>query len=99
MQEKIVKERMNMQRISDVVTDAWRGRLSREAHLRGCCEPKTLVALRYFPYLSPAAAKRCLRRTIQGDSELCNRLAATGYRKYAHCFTPLQVEIIHRYLG
>lgn len=57
------------------------------------------LAMRYFPYSTPAAARAHLTAWIQGCPELKKKLEATGYRSRQKDLTPLQYGTIIDYLG
>lgn len=57
------------------------------------------LAREYFPGVTPATARRLLHRELQHNTRLWAELQATGYRPSQKRFTPLQVQIIFRYLG
>lgn len=59
---------------------------------------KELASL-YFPNSTPQSASVQLQRWINRNDSLKNELIRAGYMKGQHCYTPLQVELIFRYLG
>ena len=54
---------------------------------------KTELALLYMPYASADVARRHLNKCIRRNLE------ATGWAFWIHWLTPLQVELIEKYLG
>ncbi|WP_321481172.1 DUF4248 domain-containing protein [uncultured Bacteroides sp.] len=53
----------------------------------------------YMPNVQLATARRTLHRWIARNAALQSELAATGYSIRAAILTPVQVELIFRYLG
>ncbi len=62
-------------------------------------EYKTDIAQKYFPWVSERVAMRMLNHEIRATRGLLDALTAAGYTPSAHRLTPLQVEILYRYLG
>ena len=60
---------------------------------------KTVLALLYMPYASADVARRHLNKCIRRNRELLEALEATGWAFWIHWLTPLQVELIEKYLG
>ena len=60
---------------------------------------KFALATAYFPASSTDAAIRRLRRWIEGNDELYNRLTHTGYHPRQRHFTSRQTALIFEYLG
>ena len=60
---------------------------------------KTELALLYMPYASADVARRHLNKCIRRNRELLEALEATGWAFWIHWLTPLQVELIEKYLG
>ena len=57
------------------------------------------LALGYFPEDMPEVAVRKLRKEIAGYPELFNALSEANYKSRKQIVTPLQKEIISKYLG
>ena len=57
------------------------------------------IALLYMPYASADVARRHLNKCIRRNRELLEALEATGWAFWIHWLTPLQVELIEKYLG
>lgn len=60
---------------------------------------KTELALLYMTYASADVARRHLNKCIRRNRELLEALEATGWAFWIHWLTPLQVELIEKYLG
>jgi len=52
-----------------------------------------------MPYASADVARRHLNKCIRRNRELLEALEATGWAFWIHWLTPLQVELIEKYLG
>jgi hypothetical protein len=57
------------------------------------------LALGYFPEDMPEVAVRKLRKEIAGYPELFNALSEANYKSRKQIVTPLQKELIIKYLG
>lgn len=57
------------------------------------------LALGYFPEDMPEVAVRKLRKEITGYPELFNALSEANYKSRKQIVTPLQKELIIKYLG
>jgi hypothetical protein len=57
------------------------------------------LALGYFPEDKPEVAVRKLRKEIAGYPELFNALSEANYKSRKQIVTPLQKELIIKYLG
>lgn len=57
------------------------------------------LALGYFPEDMPELAVRKLRKEIAGYPELFNALSEANYKSRKQIVTPLQKELIIKYLG
>ena len=57
------------------------------------------LAMAYAPDLSPEAAVNRLAQWFRLNRQLTEELRQTGYRPRQQVFTPMQVEVIFRYLG
>ncbi|MBQ0159428.1 MAG: DUF4248 domain-containing protein [Bacteroidales bacterium] len=57
------------------------------------------LAQAYFPDVSPASAARLLNRELHHNPDLWQSLLDANYSPSQKRFTPLQVQIIYRYLG
>jgi hypothetical protein len=60
---------------------------------------KNELAQAYAPDIAPASARNRLAHWIRHNSALHRALLEAGYHPAQQIFTPLQVEIIFRYLG
>lgn len=60
---------------------------------------KEELARLYNPEKCITPALLCLYRWMRMNRKLMEELAAVGYNKYRHSFTPLEVRIIVKYLG
>jgi len=60
---------------------------------------KFALASAYFPASTTDAAIRRLRRWIDNNTELYNRLVAVGYQPRQRHFTTRQTALIFEYLG
>jgi hypothetical protein len=60
---------------------------------------KSELAQAYAPDIAPASARNRLAAWIRHNRQLDKALRATGYTPEQRVFTPLQVELIFRYLG
>lgn len=60
---------------------------------------KSELAHLYNPGMCYRSAMRTFRQWLLLNKQLCTRLEETGFRPTQHSFTPLQVELIFRYLG
>lgn len=71
----------------------------RPNEITGCVRKQTIASL-YFKELEEKAALNALSRTIREDRDLKEELETKGgYNKFKHIFTPLQLEILEKYLG
>lgn len=59
----------------------------------------TELGILYNPTLQPASAARALRRWMNYNKALKQALAESGWTDGQRKFTPLQTELIVRYLG
>lgn len=59
----------------------------------------TDLALLYFPHITPRSAVSQLRRWINLNSELRERLSDLHYKKGQRALTPLQHAAFIQYLG
>ncbi len=57
------------------------------------------LAMSYFPEDMPEVAVRKLRKEIAGYPELLNALKEVNYKSRKQIVTPLQKELIIKYLG
>lgn len=57
------------------------------------------LAMSYFPEDKPEVAVRKLRKEIAGYPELFNALCEANYKSRKQIVTPLQKELIIKYLG
>lgn len=57
------------------------------------------LAMSYFPEDMPEVAVRKLRKEIAGYPELFNALSEVNYQSRKQIITPLQRELIIKYLG
>lgn len=57
------------------------------------------LAMSYFPEDMPEVAVRKLRKEIAGYPELFNALSEANYKSRKQIVTPLQKELIIKYLG
>lgn len=57
------------------------------------------LAMSYFPEDKPEVAVRKLRKEIVGYPELLNALKEVNYKSRKQIVTPLQKELIIKYLG
>lgn len=57
------------------------------------------LAMSYFPEDMPEVAVRKLRKEIAGYPELFNALSEANYKSHKQIVTPLQKELIIKYLG
>ncbi len=57
------------------------------------------LAMSYFPEDMPEVAVRKLRKEITGYPELFNALSEANYKSRKQIVTPLQKELIIKYLG
>lgn len=57
------------------------------------------LAMSYFPEDMPEVAVRKLRKEIVGYPELLNALKEVNYKSRKQIVTPLQKELIIKYLG
>lgn len=57
------------------------------------------LAMSYFPEDKPEVAVRKLRKEIAGYPELFNALSEVNYKSRKQIVTPLQKELIIKYLG
>lgn len=57
------------------------------------------LAMSYFPEDKPEVAVRKLRKEIAGYPELFNALSEANYKSRKQIVTPLQKELIIKYLG
>jgi hypothetical protein len=57
------------------------------------------LAMSYFPEDMPEVAVRKLRKEIAGYPELFNALKEVNYKSRKQIVTPLQKELIIKYLG
>ena len=57
------------------------------------------LAMSYFPEDMPEVAVRKLRKEIVGYPELFNALSEVNYQSRKQIITPLQRELIIKYLG
>ena len=57
------------------------------------------LALQYFHESSSDAARRRLKTWIERCSELDEKLKGADFKKHQHILTPLQYDLIIRYLG
>ena len=57
------------------------------------------LAMSYFPEDKPEVAVRKLRKEIVGFPELFNALKEVNYKSRKQIVTPLQKELIIKYLG
>jgi hypothetical protein len=60
---------------------------------------KTELALMYNPHSSPRAAVQTLKRWIQCNTELSEKLDAIGYRPKRHTIYSPEAELIFKYIG
>ena len=52
------------------------------------------LAHQYFPDRAPRYARQGLKKKIEDDPELLERLTALGYKPYVRWLTPKQVQLI-----
>lgn len=64
-----------------------------------CSYGVTELAIQYNPTLLPTSAARALRRWIGYNRALKQALVESGWTDGQRKFTPLQTELIVRYLG
>ncbi len=57
------------------------------------------VALMFFPESLPQNALRRFRYLLKGDPDLWNALSEARFHSHQRMFTPMQYEIIIRFLG
>ena len=58
------------------------------------------LAVAYFPDVKPETASKLLSKQITCNTPLLAALQATGYdHRTARRFSPLQLQIIYRFLG
>ena len=60
---------------------------------------KRQLAVLYMPDIDGHSATNCLMRWINGNARLKAELEKTGLRRKQKVFTPLQVDLILRFLG
>lgn len=65
----------------------------------GRCYSKNELALAYLPQLSPHSAVAHLRLWIRTHPTLLQELYRHGYTDRSRIFTPIQCELIFKYLG
>lgn len=57
------------------------------------------LARAYFPDVSPTSAARLLNRELRHNLDLWQSLLHANYHPSQKRLTPLQIQIIYRYLG
>lgn len=57
------------------------------------------LATLYFPDILPESASHQLKRYIKGDRMLLAELEKAGYRSGKRMLTPLQINILFKYIG